>query len=190
MDDREMIKESLSQLYNFLAKELHVDLPLCWNNPNKSIRISFETVDVPTAKAIAQEIIGELFADAWFWACEYGSTTGETFIKHGLLKETSSVVILPYHSELVDPEWFEYDHDAIACVQTRLKRFDVDAYTDYCFSLAFLSNSIYLVSLKRKCVVAIYDSRGMDIATTDESMLQQMCRKYAGLTILLSGSND
>lgn len=81
--DEAKINTSLSDLFHFLTKELHVDLPLCQNNPNNSVKIRFNSLDTSTAKEIAKEIIQATIGDSLFWVCEYGSISGETFSKIG-----------------------------------------------------------------------------------------------------------
>lgn len=178
MDNTKMIETPLAQLKHFLTNELHVDIPLFWNNPNNCIRICFEDMDRAKSKEVANEVIEHLFAGSKFWLCEYGSISGNTIKQNNLVKAIPDILVMPYHSEIVDTEWFEYDYDAISCTLTCLNEFNVGAYIDYCFRLDFLSNSLYLADLTRKCVVAIYDRRGMDIASTNIAILQQLSEKH------------
>lgn len=169
----------ISQLKHFITHTLKVDIPLQKNNPGSSVQFNFENLDTPFATTLAYDIICSLLSDDLFWVCEYGSNTGKVLFENCFFKTKPDIAIIPYYSELIDREWFEYECDSIFGGCTTLANFNLKSFIAYGFRLDYLSNTIFLIDIKQEIAVWIYDRRGMDIASTNHSVLQILRSKYA-----------
>ncbi len=168
----------MNNLIKFITKDLHVDIPLYYNNLGKAIKFDFENVDTECAENIIETVIHILFADRPFWVCEYGSITGSEILGNELFATCPKIEVIPYISS-VDKDDFEYDQDAIACVHTNIETFSVRKYISYVFEYEFISNTIFLIDEVKGIALYAYDRRGMDIAATDDAILEQLLEKFS-----------
>ena len=168
----------MNNLIKFITKDLHVDIPLYYNNLGKAIKFDFENVDTECAENIIETVIHILFADRPFWVCEYGSITGSEILGNELFSTCPKIEVIPYISS-VDKDDFEYDQDAIACVHTNIETFSVRKYISYVFEYEFISNTIFLIDEVKGIALYAYDRRGMDIAATDDAILEQLLEKFS-----------
>lgn len=168
----------MNNLIKFITKDLHVDIPLYYNNLGKAIKFDFENVDTECAENIIETVIHILFADRPFWVCEYGSITGSEILGNELFATCPKIEVIPYISS-VDKDDFEYAQDAIACVHTNIETFSVRKYISYVFEYEFISNTIFLIDEVKGIALYAYDRRGMDIAATDDAILEQLLEKFS-----------
>lgn len=178
MDNRKISNNHLSELLD-LIESLHVEMPLFHNNPNCAIKFDFEDTSDRIAKEIVLKILNELFHDCYFWVCEYGCSSADTFLKHLFFKNSAPpVIVFPYQFKYVDHDYFEYAHDTIACVRTGDNNFCFDSYVEYAFRLEFISNTIFLMDTNQGIAVHLYDRRGMDVATQNHDVLIHLFHSY------------
>lgn len=172
-----MVFNKITQLTNLLQQELCVDIPLFYNNRSNAARLDFIDLEEAMARNVAKDALRFLFEEHSFWMCAYGSDSGDIFFDNHLLQSPAEVTVLPYHSH-VDRDWFEYDHDTMACVEISLETLAIERYLDYVFRLEFLSNTLFLVSAKQQLAVHVYDRRGMDIATRNPLLLARFRKQF------------
>lgn len=172
----------VDSVYRFITKTLHVDIPLYYNNPGKSIRFDFEDVDTEQTENIIKAVVYLLFGCHPFWICEYGSVTGKAILERGLLAVAPKISVIPYISS-VDKDYFEYEHDAIACAHTNIQAFSVCKYISYVLEKDFISNSIFLIDEVHEVALYVYDRRGMDVASTDNDVLKRLLEKFSSYTL-------
>lgn len=177
MQNCKMDNAKIEDFIKFITTDLHVDIPLFYNNIGKSIKFDFEDVDVERASNVIEEVIHLLFAKRPLWVCEYGSITGSGMLDNGLFSTCPKIEIIPYISS-VDKDYFEYDHDAIACVRTNIDTFCVRKYIAYVLEYEFISNTIFLIDEVKGIALYAYDRRGMDIAARDNAVLRQLLKKF------------
>jgi len=174
---------SISCLKNFICNTLNVDLPLYQNNPDCSVRINFEDLNTIEAQLLAKKIIKQLLSENLFWICEYGSSSGKTFYENNFFVSNPEVFIFPFQFTLIDRDWFEYERDSITCTYIGLQDLRLDEYIKYAFRLEFISNTIFLISTDRQIALSIYDRRGMDISSTNHSILRRIRSEFSNYTI-------
>ena len=172
-----MVHNKVKQLICLLQGELYVDIPLFYNNRHNAVRLDLMEIDDLKARQIVKSVLQFLFGKHLFWLCAYGCDSGDIVNNNRLLHSQSEVTVVPYHSS-VDRDWFEYDHDAIACAEISLKTLAIDNYLDYVFRLEFLSNTLFLVNVESKVAVHVYDRRGMDVAATDPLLLENFKQQF------------
>lgn len=168
----------INNLVKFITNELHVDIPLYHNNANRAVKFDFEDMSIKRTKEVINAIVCLLFGSRPFWVCEYGSVTGEAMLNHGLFATTPKIEIVPYISS-VDRDYFEYDHDAIACVHSDLGKFCVRKYIEYVLEREFISNHIFLIDEVNEIALYVYDRRGMDVASTNYSVLERLFKRFS-----------
>ena len=168
----------MNNLIRFITNDLHVDIPLYYNNLGKAVKFDFENVDTERTENVIETVIHILFTDRPFWVCEYGSITGSGILGSGLFTVCPKIEVIPYVSS-VDKDDFEYDHDAIACVHTNIDTFSIRNYISYVLEYEFISNTIFLIDEVKGIALYAYDRRGMDIAATDDALLEQLLEKFS-----------
>lgn len=167
-----------SNLVKFITDELHVDIPLYHNNATRAVKFDFEDMSIERTKEVITAVVRLLFGGRPFWVCEYGSVTGEAMLAHGLFATPPKIESVPYISS-VDREYFEYDHDAIACVRTDLEKFCVRNYIEYVLEREFISNHIFLIDEVNGIALYAYDRRGMDAASTNDAVLERLLKGFS-----------
>lgn len=172
-----MARNKMTQLIDFLQTDLCVDIPLFYNNQPDAVRLDFIEIGTAQARQTVKAALQFIFGGQPFWLCAYGSNSGSLFHDNHLLQRPTKVMVLPYHSK-VDRDWFEYDHDAMACVEISLETLAIENYLDYVFRLEFLSNTLFLVNTERKVAAHVYDRRGMDVAATNPALLEHFRQEF------------
>ena len=167
----------VKQLQQFLSGEMYVEAPIFYNNQPNSARLNLEELDDAEARRTVISALQFLFGNQLLWLCAYGYDSENIFYENQLLRKRSEVTVIPFHSRL-DPEWFEYDHETIACVETSLDSIMIENYIDYAFKYEFLSNTLYFVNTASRIAVQVYDRRGMDAAILDALLLERFKQKF------------
>ena len=169
----------IDELVRFMNSKLHIDIPLYYNNPKCAIRFNFDDISTEQAENIIDSVIHFLFGNYPFWVCEYGSISGKIMLDNHLFStQIPEIIVVPYLYTSEDGDWFEYDHDAIACVHTEIADFSVRKYITYVLEREFIYNTIFLIDETREIALYAYDRRGMDIASTDKAVLGQLSEKF------------
>lgn len=173
-------RNSLSELMRCIQETLKIDITLYQNNYGQAIKIDLQHLNYHNAIRTVEEILDYVFLDSVFWACEFGGISGNTFIKNKMFNSPfPPVTVIPYKSKLIDNEWFEYQHEAIACSLVDSDKFNYRSYAKYVLRKEFLSNSIFLIDDTRNIAVFTYDRRGMDIASTNRELLENIERNFS-----------
>lgn len=166
---------SKTKLYDFITKEM-IDIPLIAYSPDETIGLMFDNIASETAIEIVQQILKHLLSTDPFWVCEYGTDNGETFLENHFFSREPTIEVLEYHS-MIDRDYIEYEKDAIACVQTALPVFSLDAYIRCALRPDGLSNNIFLINPDKGFAVWIYDERGMYITSKDANLRLELQKK-------------
>lgn len=166
------------QLLNCI-NQMKIDLPLYVLNSDRAIRLDFSDIRYETVCDVINRVLHVMLGDRTFWLCEYGDNRATDLIKKRLFdKRKAEVGIIPYHSKLIDRDWFQYCHDSIACAKIHTRDFFSHAYIKYVLRDSFLSNTIFLIDNERKIALQVYDRRGMDIAAMDIGIIAQLFNEF------------
>lgn len=173
-------RNSISELMRCIQETLKIDITLYENNPSQAIKIDLEHLNYRDAIQTVSEVLNYIFHDSVFWACEFGAISGSTFIKNKMFRYPHPpVAVIPYKSQLIDNDWFEYQHEAITCSLVDSNKFNYRSYAKYVLRKDFLSNTIFLIDENRNIAIFTYDRRGMDIASINREFLKDIERKFS-----------
>lgn len=160
----------LDTLENFLNKKICPEMPLFHNNPGNALKLDFEDISDIEERKVIIDILSHLFRGQSLWVCEAGSINAKNIFGQKLLRPPFAEVCCIPHQFPYDED-FDYGPNYISCCFTDYSHFEIQAYVEYVLSDCFLSNLIYLVDDKKEVALHIYDSRGMDIVSTDRDLL-------------------
>lgn len=177
------------ELQEFLSDGLNVSIPLYYNNPNRSVRINLENLCDDFAGSLVKTIVSSLLQGKNFWICQYGSTSGYELLSKGFLMGSPPISIIEHDFSSINSEWYEYPSNHIACVKIPFQSFNMDAYITYVFRRCFLSNTLFLIDTIGKCAISIYDRRGMDIASADDTTIERIRTDFGKYVMLGSSIN-
>ncbi len=166
------------QLMNCIH-QMKVDLPLYILNQDRAIRFDFADVEYEIACNVIHRVLHMVFSGRNFWICEYGDNCAADLIKKRFFdKRNVEIEIIPYRSNFIDKDAFQYLHNSIACTKISAEDFYAHAYIKYVLRDRFLSNTIFLIDDERKIALQIYDRRGMDVAAMDINVIIQLFNTF------------